>query len=253
MDVVDETDGGGEDASKMDEHKGSGTPIMEEGEWNATQKLLDTFIFEADKVTVEKVRRLLANGARVDVVDKDGRGSALIWALIKSQSISDASKVIKELLNSYKGELGPECIRNNNQCMSVLMFAIVTACKFTVIREIILKLVDMKVDIDATDTDNNTALIYAARYGQKNVCELLLTCGSDVNAVSDGFYGNKMTAMDYALNGDVQDSLRKFGGVTQDSMEDSVSEKKSTLRRDSFNKYKRRGNLGMVDLLVRAA
>ena len=66
---------------------------------------------------------------------------------------------MRELLKHYKGDLGPECIRNNNQEMTLLMFAIVTACNFSVIREVIERMKELNIDINTKDTDQNTALV----------------------------------------------------------------------------------------------
>lgn len=208
-----------------DEHKGSGTPMVlrERKQADATNRLLEMLINDAEKITLERVQDLIERGASVDSHDKNGRGSALVWSLIKSSSIGPtSSEIVRELLKHYKGDLGPECIRNNNQEMTLLMFAIVTACNFSVIREVIERMKELNIDINTKDTDQNTALIYAARYGQKNVCDHLLSCGAHVNAISKGFYGIKMTAMDYALNSDVRKSLENCGGKTYDDLKDMV-------------------------------
>eukprot|EP00940_MAST-03C_sp_MAST-3C-sp2_P000714 g714.t1 len=142
-----------------DEHKGSGTPMVlrERKQADATNRLLEMLINDAEKITLERVQDLIERGASVDSHDKNGRGSALVWSLIKSSSIGPTSSEI-----------------------------------------------------------------YAARYGQKNVCDHLLSCGAHVNAISKGFYGIKMTAMDYALNSDVRKSLENCGGKTYDDLKDMV-------------------------------
>ena len=74
------------------------------------------------------------------------------------------------------------------------------------------------MSVNDVDRDQNTALVYAARYGASELCELLIKHGAEVNRISNGFYGVKMTALDYALCDKVKTVLRTHGARTFDEI-----------------------------------
>ena len=64
----------------------------------------------------------------------------------------------------------------------------------------------------------NTALHWAAYHGRKEIAELLIAAGADVNA--KGFAG-KMTPLDVAIakkHPEIADLLRKHGGKTGEEL-----------------------------------
>ena len=61
---------------------------------DATNRLLEMLINDAEKITLERVQDLIERGASVDSHDKNGRGSALVWSLIKSSSIGPTSSEV---------------------------------------------------------------------------------------------------------------------------------------------------------------
>lgn len=182
-------------------------------EWDPTTELLNLLMNATKSATVPQIQRLISMKADVSRCDGNGHGSALVWAMVKGAK----AEVVKVLLDAMS-DLGPSCINNNNQNMTLLMFSIITACPKTTIEVIVNRMIELNIDIDTGDIDDNTALIYAARYAMASICELLLSKGAKVNAVSKGFYGSKMTAMDYTLNKDVRNVLKKYGGQSYESL-----------------------------------
>jgi len=103
--------------------------------------------------------------------------------------------------------------------MTLLMFSIVTpSCTKRVKEAIVNRMVELKMHMNDVDRDQNTALVYAARYGNHELCEILIKYGAEVNKISDGFYGAKMTALDYALCNSVRRVLKNHGAKTYDEL-----------------------------------
>ena len=74
-------------------------------------------------------------------------------------------------------------------------------------KEVVQKILDMGVNMESTDSDGWTIVMYAARRGNVPLCELVLHYGADLNASTgeDGFTplhlacGNELTDMGCAL------------------------------------------------------
>ena len=115
--------------------------------------------------------------------------------------------------------------------MTFLMFSIVTPSSTKRVKEAIVnRMVELKMSMNDVDRDQNTALVYAARYGASDLCELLIKHGAEVNSVSNGFYGAKMTALDYALCDKVKGVLRSHGARTFDEINGKSEEVRSPRR-----------------------
>ena len=72
-------------------------------------------------------------------------------------------------------------------------------------------------DVNAKDKHGYTPLHNAALEGHKEVAELLIQNGADVNAKSESVIGEDKTALDWAVDQDhtrIADLLRKHGGKT---------------------------------------
>ena len=103
--------------------------------------------------------------------------------------------------------------------MTFLMFSIVTpTCTKRMKEAIVNRMMELNMSVNDVDRDQNTALVYAARYGASELCELLIKHGAEVNRISNGFYGSKMTALDYALCDKVKTVLRTHGARTFDEI-----------------------------------
>ena len=71
-------------------------------------------------------------------------------------------------------------------------------------------------DVNVMDSDfgNATPLHTAARWGYKEIIELLISSGADVNAKDD----NGWTPLHRAANKEIRDLLRKHGGKTGEEL-----------------------------------
>lgn len=173
-----------------------------------TNSLMVLLMTNAKNATKQTVSELLSRGANVRSFDRMGRGNIISFALFNGAS----AEVVRVLLDSDTSKVEDNIINVRlNRGMTLLMFAIASVCKKTVIVEIINRMTELRSNINALDDDHNSALIHAARFGQKDVCKLLLDKGADVNLVSNGDLGFEMTALDNALNRDVRQVLKKRG------------------------------------------
>ena len=71
--------------------------------------------------------------------------------------------------------------------------------------------------MNAKDNRGRIPLNNAVRGGHKEVAELLIAKGADVNAKSESVIGEDKTALDWAVDQDhtgIADLLRKHGGKT---------------------------------------
>lgn len=119
--------------------------------------------------------------------------------------------------------------------MTVLMFSLATpTCSDRMTIAIIKRMIDLKMHMNDVDRDNNTALIYAARYGAADLCKLLIKHGAEVNKISNGFYGPKMTALDYALCDKVKHVLKSHGARTYDEITGNTNDAEARPRVSSI-------------------
>ena len=77
-------------------------------------------------------------------------------------------------------------------------------------KEVVELLIAKGADVNAKDMFGKTPLHHAAGYGRKEIVELLIAKGADVNA--KGKYG--ITPLDLADNKEIAALLRKHGGKT---------------------------------------
>ena len=82
-------------------------------------------------------------------------------------------------------------------------------------KEVVELLIAKGADVNAKDGVGETPLHWAAKEGNKEVVELLIAKGADVNAKDD--VGD--TPVDWAANKEIADLLRKHGGKTKEELE----------------------------------
>ena len=85
-------------------------------------------------------------------------------------------------------------------------------------REVVNLLIWKGADVDAKDDDGGTPLYFAAMTGHKEVVKLLIAAGADVNAKDVG----SNTPLDMAImenQTETADLLRKHGGKTKKELE----------------------------------
>jgi len=80
-------------------------------------------------------------------------------------------------------------------------------------KEIVELLIAAGADVNARDDGGDTPLLNAAAFGQKEIVELLIGKGAEVNAKN----ANGETPLDWA-KGEIADLLRKHGGKTGEEL-----------------------------------
>jgi cytohesin len=149
----------------------------------------------------EIVELLISKGADVNAKDNDGK-TPLDFAADLPETA--------DLLRKHGGKYGK------------IHFAALGG-DIEVVKEFLAAGADVNEDVwvEYPGWMNTTPLLLAAGNGHKEIAELLIAKGADVNAMSDRFGGKDKTALDWAVDQDqteTADLLRKHGGKTGEEL-----------------------------------
>jgi ankyrin repeat protein len=150
---------------------------------------------------METIELLIANGADVNAMDRDVK-TPLDWAE------GTNNKEIADLLRKHGGKTGEE--------LNVLIAA---AKKGDI--EAVKQHLAAGADVNGKTWDWTTPLHNAAVYGHKEVAELLIANGADVNAIIVSGRNQGKTPLDLAIwrkKTETADLLRKHGGRTAEEL-----------------------------------
>jgi len=152
---------------------------------------------ENEKIKIEQKLEaildiLIEKGSNINYVDNSGKTS-LIYA-IENHSFS----IVKQLIENG-ANLNQHLTKDNDK--SVLMYAIEnsnttntninnynsgsSSSQSTKKNDIIEYLIENNVDLDAIDKDGNTALVYALKYNNLKISNMLIDYGTDVNIINE--------------------------------------------------------------------
>ena len=132
--------------------------------------------------TNETLKEIIACKADLDAQNKDGRTALMLACLFKQQ---EAVQIILEA--------GSNPNIADNHGYTSLFVAVLKGCR----KNIIQALIDHGADVNATDKDNVTAIMYACRKRRLNLFHVLLKAGADTNTVDK----DDNTCLWYAAHG----------------------------------------------------
>ena len=150
---------------------------------------------------VEAIKKHLADGADVNAKDEDDR-TPLDWAIKHKQTET------ADLLRKHGGKTGEELKAANKKLIDAAIKGDIEAVK-----QHLAAGVDVNAKVSGWTSLHHTAFHAEkqANDGHKEVIELLIAKGADVNVLVKGGW----TPLDWA-NGEIADTLRKHGGKTGD-------------------------------------
>jgi ankyrin repeat protein len=151
----------------------------------------------------ELVELLIATGADLEAKGNGGE-TPLDWAI------------------KYKRNETADLLRKHGGKYGKIHFAALGG-DIEVVKEFLAAGADVNKDVwvEYPGWMNTTPLLLAAGNGHKEIAELLIAKGADVNAMSDRFGGKDKTALDWAVDQDqteTADLLRKHGGKTGEEL-----------------------------------